>query len=248
MPLLVLPQARPEATYRYLCPGRGGQVQQRSLEVVGFTVRGLPEALEGLVLTADLQGRELSLPHRLLGEQLAIDLPLPQPKAWGVLLAGDFYADEAANRMGATGDVGPVWQAFGERFRWATGVLGNHDLMRSVSAHLLDGQLVELDGLRVAGVSGIIGKTGRRGRRSPDAYMELLERLIAQRPDVLVIHESPAQPPDLRGREELSEFLSGAEGLLVVCGHCHWPRPLAHLGPGVQVLNVDARVVLLRRE
>jgi hypothetical protein len=34
---------------------------------------------------------------------------------------------------------------------------------------------------------------------------------------------------------------------LVVRGHAHWPEPLVELASGVQVLNVDARVVVLRQ-
>ncbi|MEZ0230001.1 MAG: hypothetical protein ACAI25_15360 [Planctomycetota bacterium] len=36
--------------------------------------------------------------------------------------------------------------------------------------------------------------------------------------------------------------------LLVVCGHCHWEDPLGRLNDHVQVLNVDARAVLLLRD
>ena len=36
-----------------------------------------------------------------------------------------------------------------------------------------------------------------------------------------------------------------AQRLLVVCGHCHWHEPLVELRGGVQVLNVDARAVVL---
>ncbi len=245
VPLKVLPQLRPVASHLYLCPGPRGEVRQRALEVAELTVEGLPNQLEGLVLAADLQGRELAAPHRLLGEAVAGSLDLPGER-WGVLLAGDFYANEAADRMGATGEVAPVWRAFGERFRWVTGVLGNHDLLTG-EALLLDGHVAEMDGLRVGGISGIVGKSGRRGRRSPQAYLELVDELVQQRPDVLVMHEAPALPPDLRGREELGVHLARGQGLLVICGHCYWPRPLAQLSREVQVLNVDSRAILLRR-
>jgi hypothetical protein len=238
------------ATYRYLCPGPRGEVRQRPLEFLELSVEGLPNSLEGLVLTADLQGRELAPPRRLFGEELADTLEVARPEAVGAILAGDFYSNEAADKLGVTGEVGPVWRAFGQRFRWVAGVLGNHDRLAEPAeqnARLLDGQVVELDGLRIAGISGIIGKAGRRGRRGLQAYLDLVDQLLAQRPDLLVLHEAPAQPPDLRGREELSLHLAQGLELLVVCGHCHWSRPWAQLGASVQVLNVDARAVLLRR-
>ena len=39
----------------------------------------------------------------------------------------------------------------------------------------------------------------------------------------------------------------GGQPTLVICGHVHWDRPLVALASGPQLLNVDARVVLLER-
>jgi hypothetical protein len=32
---------------------------------------------------------------------------------------------------------------------------------------------------------------------------------------------------------------------VVVCGHCHWPEPLATLANGTQIVNVDSRMIVL---
>jgi hypothetical protein len=60
------------------------------------------------------------------------------------------------------------------------------------------------------------------------------------------MHDGPDSPSDgFRGSPLLREYLEFAGPKLVVRGHAHWKRPLAELQNGVQVLNVDARVVIL---
>ena len=127
----------------------GGFTERVTLAVTVARVDSLPAALDGLVLTADLQGRE-SLPptkrlrdspnpryregRRLLGEVAAAELrrlcdrgDLPATDRLGVVLAGDFWAEPGCTRRGGLGKVGPVWSAFGGTARWVAGVLGNHD-------------------------------------------------------------------------------------------------------------------------
>lgn len=242
----------------YLCSAPGGSARTRILEVTRMASVGLPSALAGLLCTADLQGRDLPT-SRLFGEALA-DAVAEKISAdeVGVLLAGDFYASEGAvGKMGASGDVRSVWRKFAERFRWVVGVAGNHDLFgtdaeqasfgRENKIHMLDGNVVELDGLRLAGLSGIVGKQGRRWRRSPDCYQQEVRKLLDQKPDILILHEAPAVIDcDLRGNAELAACLGHASHeLVVVCGHCYWPRPLSRAGELVQVLNVDSRAILL---
>jgi hypothetical protein len=92
-----------------------------------------------------------------------------------VLLAGDFYSVPDANKRGGYGDVTPVWQAFGERFAWTAGVAGNHDdvdgavLLHGV--HILDGDVVELEELRIGGVGLICGNPDKCGRRDDHAQL-----------------------------------------------------------------------------
>ncbi|MDV7390080.1 hypothetical protein RZS08_01950, partial [Arthrospira platensis SPKY1] len=106
---------------------------------------------------------------------------IPALDRCGALLAGDLYAAPGADKMGATGDVRPVWRAFARHLRWVAGVAGNHDLFgdrgaqaglaREPGLHLLDGDAVTLDGLRIAGVGGICGRPGKPNRRPPEAFL-----------------------------------------------------------------------------
>jgi hypothetical protein len=238
-------------------------------------VDALPESLDAIVAAADLQALEPphgAVPQRLLGETLAEHLvqlaelgELPSPERTGILLAGDLYTVPDLARRGGSGDVRSVWLAFAERFRWVAVVLGNHDeigprngdlerVARTPRVHVLDGEVRELEGLRVGGVHGIIGNPMRLNRQAPGTFVEKIELVLADGADVLVLHEGPdaldSEGETLRGSADVRDALVGA-GLerppLVVCGHSWWPLPLVELAGGVQVLKVDARVVVLER-
>jgi Icc protein len=269
-----------EVPYLVARPG-GGATDRATLAITRATVAGLPAALDGLVLTADLQGRERLPPtnrqrraethrdregRRLLGQVAAEHLrrlcdrgDLPVANKLGVVLAGDFWAEPGFTRRGGLGKVGPVWAAFGGTARWVAGVLGNHDqydgprlnegnanTARRVA--LLDGDAVELEGCRLAGVSGIIGDPVKPRRKSERRYLEPLEGVLREQPDVVVLHESPEVAEcDCRGKPSIRDCLLRHPATLVVCGHCHWPSPLQTLANGTQVCNVDARLIVALR-
>lgn len=238
------------------------------LSVHHATVDRLPDGIDAIVVTADLQGRECvpgvaSLPARLLGEvvpQLLIDQVLPlldleDPSRVAAFLAGDFYTLPGLEKRGGTGDVSSVWQAFCDRFAWVAGVAGNHDLFGPKqetrpqphdSMHYLDGDVIELAGLRIGGIGGIIGKPSKPQRREESDYFQTLERILAQDIDVLITHEGPCgikggQRGDFRIRDVLDQHAPR----LVIRGHKHWPHPLAEFPSGLQILNVDKQVVIL---
>jgi Icc-related predicted phosphoesterase len=183
-----------------------------------------------------------------------------------VLLAGDFYTNPDLARRGTTGDMEDMWSSFAERFRWVAGGAGNHDLFAGkdsfgnvfrnhANVYPLDGDLVEIDDLRVGGISGIFGTPNRKPWRHDEAAFEEMFRLtVSEKPNVLLLHEGPAHPADrLRGsgfiRELLVEHSEEERPALVVNGHCHWPKPMVDLEEsGPTVMNVDARAVVLVRE
>lgn len=50
----------------------------------------------------------------------------------------------------------------------------------------------------------------------------------------------------LRGSQRMFEAVSCLSKPLIIRGHAHWKQALAELPAGLQILNVDARVVVLR--
>lgn len=60
------------------------------------------------------------------------------------------------------------------------------------------------------------------------------------------MHEGPegndsSQP----GNRRIRTLLEGNESPLVIRGHKHWSNPFAQFPCGLQVINVDARVVVI---
>jgi Icc-related predicted phosphoesterase len=172
----------------------------------------------------------------------------------GVVLAGDLYSDPGASKRGATGDVRDVWRAFARSFRWVAGVAGNHDTFgasrdrerfgREPGIHLLDGEVVELDGLRIGGVSGIIGPPEKTNRRNEESMLVLLEQVVAASPEV-ILHEGPDCGRGRPGNAAIGQVLARCREPLIVCGHVHWPDAVAVSSSGAQVLNATERILLL---
>jgi Icc protein len=222
----------------------------------------IADELDAVIVCSDLQGVVPNPRTRLsepLGialaehlEELALAGTIPPAARTGVILAGDLYSDPAAKKRGGFGCVAKVWEAFADRFAWVTGVAGNHDDMTQISPllnlHVLDGSIVELDGLRFGGVGGIIGNKEKKMRRPSEEFLALVDRVIDQHVDILVLHEGPNGDPDnddQRGNPDIRATVEAGEVGVTVCGHCHWDVPLASHASG-QVLNVDARCVVLR--
>jgi 3',5'-cyclic-AMP phosphodiesterase len=263
--------ATPVREFRYLNAGRrsGGYFEDR-LPVHVAKVDRLPNDVCALLATADLQGRERfedgdGGPIRLLGEvlprrlaaEVLPELELRDTDRVGVLLAGDFYTVPALDRRGGTGDVTGVWRAFADCFGWVVGVTGNHDTFGNPPQQrprfpqhmqLLDGDVADLHGLRFAGIGGIIGNPDRWNRRSEEDYLAVLGLLLERNPDVLLMHDGPDGPqPGQRGQPRVREAMLGAGGGLVIRGHAHWADPFTEFDAAWQVLNVDARVVVLMK-
>lgn len=259
----------PLTEFRYLNAGRrAGAFYQERLPIHHARVDQLPPDLDAIIVTADLQGREQFQeanggPLRLLGEvvparlvvEVLPELGLTDSSRIAALLAGDFYTLPALNKRGGTGDVSSVWRAFGDEFTWAAGVAGNHDMFGENNdasprfpRHLqyLDGDTVELHGLRLGGIGGIIGNPSRHQRRSEEDYLFNLELLLEEQLDVLIMHDGPSgNEPGQQGSSRVRTLLEQSQVPLVVRGHSHWDNPLIQFDNGLQVLNVDARVVIL---
>ncbi|MFK7989113.1 MAG: metallophosphoesterase [Sandaracinaceae bacterium] len=256
---------KPFDRLRYLNAGRRGKTVSSTLEIVKGEVLGLPKALDALIATSDLQGVVPSwrrdganvllgehLPDHLVG--LAEEGALPYPERTGVVLAGDLFSAPAANVRGASGDVRGVWNAFAEQYRWVVGVAGNHDRFGTdrerarlqSRVHLLDDDVVQLDGVLFGGVGEVMGDPAKPGRRAESDLLAGVDLVVEQNPDVVVLHQGPPGNRQQRGSDLVKAALQPT-GALVVCGHVHWDEALFSVDGGPQVLNVDARVVVLTR-
>lgn len=255
----------------YLCAASGGGTESVSLPFLMGSVEGLSDGLEALVLTSDLQGVAPSWRNdgavALLGEvvvdvleELSDSGQIPALWECGAILAGDLFSSMDARKRGASGDVRSVWNRFAESFRWVAGSPGNHDrfgtakerlrLSGQPNVHLLDGDVTEVDGLRIAGVGGITApehKLHKGGRRLLEEQVSLLRQAASAEPDLLVMHEGPAgTKPGQRGNEVITGVLSERPPPLVVCGHVHWESAVSPIAAG-HIVNVDARVAVLTR-
>lgn len=166
----------PFHTLPYFCSGHQGQPRSVTLTFSRANAEGLPPGVDAIVATADLQGRT-EPGGRLIGELVAEELGIlaglgviPEPGL--ILLAGDFFDDPACAKRGRSGEVGPVWRAFADRFPTVAGVHGNHDVLTAVppGATVLDGRQETIAGIRLAGICGIMGCQTRPQRRSPESY------------------------------------------------------------------------------
>jgi len=120
----------------YKSSGPSGKIRNSSLPFFKATVDKLPTGISSIVVTSDLQGREISGTNRLLGELVAEELSLLQeleqiPLVNLVILAGDLYDYPDCRKLGGTGDVTDVWNAFSHRFEQVVGVHGNHDIVKN---------------------------------------------------------------------------------------------------------------------
>lgn len=241
------------------------------LQLARGYVDSLPDCLDGIIVTSDLQGREakwsVASDPRLLGELLIDELELlaevgevPSLRRLGVILAGDFYSRFGLDRRGGTGDVRGIWRNFAKSCRWVVGVAGNHDIfsenpslpefenfIREEGINFLDGTSVELDGLKFAGISGIIGNPRKPFRWEKDKYIIELDNLLVKNPDVLILHDGPGNADkNIPGHADIAEVVEKQRCPLIVRGHKHWDVPLLEYPNCNQALNVDSRVVLLQ--
>lgn len=248
---------------------------QVGIEILRFpfmraSVDWLPATVDAIFVCSDLQGViDFRIDGRANPEQLGISVAeklfelsiyeeIAPAGRIGIILCGDLYTAPGLEKRGASGDARPVWKAFAHYFKWVVGVAGNHDLV-TVSASdgdcqqqrmcLLDGNIEVIDDARIAGLGGIIGDPAKPRRRTSSDFVKLLKKLLLQSPTMLLMHQGPDVPKKaLLGDSIIRAALEGAKSQpLTICGHVHWPVPLAELDNGIQVLNVDARGVLLER-
>ncbi|BAY12776.1 metallophosphoesterase family protein [Calothrix sp. NIES-2098] len=252
---------------QYLTAATGGVgAIARSIPILLAEADYLPNNLEAIIVTSDLQGIDPKN-QQLLSylaieelEKLAEIGKIPSLKNTGMILAGDLYA-EVNRRGGVVGDVREIWLAFNRRFRWVAGVAGNHDSFGNTplefqsfqqhrNIYYLDGEIKRNGDLSLAGISGIIGKKGKPFRRPEKEFLKIIRLLVKQSPDILILHEGPNDPQgNLVGQESIRrelEKINITNNLLVICGHSYWKVPMIVLENGIQVLKADGRVIVIQ--
>jgi predicted phosphodiesterase len=245
--VIVSIEPRPFHELQYLNASRRGRAEVARLPFHRGRAE-LPRAWDALVVASDLQGIATPCwgePAALLGVSVAREIDAMDLGRVVILLAGDLFSVPEANKRGGFGDVSSVWSAFAE-VGTVIGVAGNHDDVRDVKdGTLLDGDVLELDGVRIGGVGLVAGNDEKLGRRNED---EQLERLYAALPsDVLVMHEGPHVDDDHEGSPAIADMLGDARVALVVSGHCAWSSPLARIGVATQALNAHEHVYVFRK-
>ena len=245
----------------YVNAARGGGSKVETMEITRARATGLPDTLGAIVAMSDLQGIvpdprtcEATLLGVAVAEalgELAFDDVLPPADRIGIVLAGDLYSVPAADKRGGFGDVAGVWRAFAKGFAWVAGVAGNHDNVTTVKrtdrVHLLDADIVALNGLRVGGVGLIAGNPAKHGRREEDEQLARIALVTSEGVDMLILHEGPNGDGNRQdGHPGIRAIIDEHVTPLTICGHFHWESPLS-CHPGGQILNVDSRVIVLMR-
>lgn len=260
-------QSYPLEQVAYKTIGKRGQTIEQYIPLYHGEIVGLPSTIDALVIASDLQGvilNENTQDSVLLGTvlpeyiQLLLEVEYPHLslERTGVLLCGDLYTD--LKKRGASGNSLSVWQAFQQPFGWVVGVDGNHDLLSSEDYSWLQDQpnlhhlgivkWVDIHGLKIAGLGGIIGRTDRPNRLTEIDYTKALKYILAQQPDLLLLHQSPDDPIlKLEGSPLIRQLLEQASPTLVCCGHSYWEQSLITLSNQTQVLNADSKVFIWTR-
>lgn len=242
----------------YRSSGAGGKERKLNLPFYMIEATGLPEHVEAIVVTSDLQGREEDrVSNRLLGEVVAEEIELlvecgvmPMPNV--ISLSGDLYDRPDLDKLGGTGDVTSVWKTFADKFPYVVGVHGNHDIANQSdlpdNATLLDGGARGVDGLMFGGVSGIIGRIDRNQRKTQEDYLKQLGKVLSKKIDILLLHQSPeGSKPEQIGERAITDMLKNKGRCLVISGHIHWSESLTEIGDN-KVLNTDGKVFVIKND
>ncbi len=213
-------------SYLSMAPG-GHKIIPYKLPIYRVKTSGIPMELDALIISSDLQGVVINDEKQvLLGEYLANHLKEIMlmeelnPRKTGVLLCGDLYAD--LKERGGLGDVREVWYRFREEFKWVAGISGNHDsfgnekdyikFINTEGIYFFTKGTRSIDGIKIAGISGIIGNPLKINRVPEDLYIDMLQSVIHENPDILLLHDSPnIKPLTQKGNTTLSEVLSKAK-------------------------------------
>ncbi|MDI9877346.1 metallophosphoesterase family protein [Flectobacillus rivi] len=235
------------------------------LPIYKGTVSGLPQNINAIVVTSDLQGVvNQGGENLLLGEVLADNLklifdiyfPTIEREKTIAFLCGDLYAD--LTKRGQSGNPINVWKKFASVFGWTIGIAGNHDnfddnieeIFSIKNTKILINEIFEIEGLQIGGLSGIIGRPDKNFRLQEAVYLKALSNLLNKKPTILLTHLSPKiLEKEFQGDERVTETLENGNITTLFCGHSHWNTNQPYnLKNKTQILNADTKVFVLTKE
>lgn len=270
-----LDDLNPIEKFEYHVVAQGGErdeygnriLTRKELPVYLGAIKGQKiEGVECLIVTSDLQGNVFQGDEtKLLGEvlpeflQLLFELEFPEIERGktGVFLCGDLFA--RLDKRGGLGDVKNVWRAFNKCFGFVVGVAGNHDdfgeaeafekFKREQGIYFLHNQVVKIGNLRVGGISGIIGRADKPFRNEEESHLKQLKKMLLKQPHFVLLHEGPDNlNPELEGNDKIRSVIERSSKNTIFCGHNHWRQTIADKENGTQVINADAKCIVLRVE
>jgi Icc-related predicted phosphoesterase len=269
---ITLNNNEPIEKYPYLEVGQGLSnigtpvLMQKELPVYLGEFENKHTEIDFLIICSDLQGAiEQDGLYKLVGEELPeflrflIDFEIKEndhPKI-GVILCGDLFTN--LDKRGSSGDVRGVWKAFKNHFDWVVGVAGNHDEFgtdqdtlefKSIkNIYLLHKEIIELDNLKIGGLSGIIGRPNKPNRVDENEYLTFLKKLVNKKLDLILLHETPDHPAlNFIGNPKIREVIENGKPSNICSGHCNWEKALVKLNNNTVILNADSKVVILKRK
>lgn len=243
------------------------QVLVQKLPVFLGHISNIPSGIDSIVITADLQGRELYhernlligevVPHQLHDILTFLNIDTNNSIA---LLAGDFYSRELMDRKGGHGNVVPVWDSFSKYFKYTIGVPGNHDLfqqdaklyrtfLKNEKIKFLDKSDINLDGMKIGGLGGIIGNPRKPFRKTQIDYLNYLNKLLSNNLDILIMHDGPDVPDiEVEGISKVREIIEDSNCKLIIRGHKHWDNFFHQNKNGNYIINAHEKIIILKAE
>ena len=272
--IIELEDQEPIDVLRYLAAAPGGgrdekgdrKIEERSLPIISGTISDFTCDLDYIIVTSDLQGNidkngEAILLGIGLADHLKLIFQIYYPEVdlnnVGVFLCGDLFA--RLDKRGGLGDVRHIWRAFNRHFGFVAGVEGNHDSYgnkREFEAfklekgiYYLNKEIKTIRGMKLAGCGGVIGRPTKPHRTEENEFLSVLGKLLHEQPDFLLMHEGPDNEiPKLSGNSKISEIVENSKRTTICCGHNHWPQTIVTKDNATQVMNVDAKCILLQIE
>ena len=262
----------PIETFAYKVVAQGGRdeygnrvLQEENLPIYLGSIKGAKtDDIDYLIIASDLQGNVIDNDEpKLLGEVLPAFLKLlfeiefteVNSNKIGVFLCGDLFA--RLDKRGGLGDVKNVWRAFNKHFGFVVGVAGNHDhfgdsqefenFQQEAGIYYLHNEIKKVANLKVGGISGIIGRPDKPFRNEETRHLTELKKLLLKQPDFILLHEGPNNmTPKLQGNDKIRAIIERSQKNIICCGHNHWEQTLVEKENGTQIINADAKCIILK--